>query len=122
MSLPLVWAWCISICRSCRTFPRRRTTSLEDGAASGPRPRDRRCAAHGGSVVLVTHKLREALSVADEVTVLRRGRVVRRAVRTDVDEASLADAMFPERPASHGRSASPLPGAPVVVAQGVTVR
>jgi len=30
----------------------------------------------GNSVVLITHKLRDALSVADEVTVLRRGRVV----------------------------------------------
>ena len=35
----------------------------------------RRFASRGGSVVLVTHKLREALAVADEVTVLRSGRV-----------------------------------------------
>lgn len=31
----------------------------------------------GNAVVLITHKLREALSIADDVTVLRRGRVVR---------------------------------------------
>jgi general nucleoside transport system ATP-binding protein len=30
----------------------------------------------GGTVVLITHKLREALSIADDVTVLRRGRPV----------------------------------------------
>src|SRR6185503_13567196 len=30
----------------------------------------------GGSVILVTHKLREALAVADYVTVLRGGRIV----------------------------------------------
>ena len=30
---------------------------------------------HGGSVVIITHKLREAFSIADDVTVLRRGEV-----------------------------------------------
>src|SRR5262249_23397608 len=30
----------------------------------------------GNAVVLITHKLREALSISDDVTVLRRGRVV----------------------------------------------
>jgi general nucleoside transport system ATP-binding protein len=44
----------------------------------------RRFADRGGTVVLVTHKLREALSIADEVTVLRAGRtVLTAAVRTD---------------------------------------
>ena len=32
----------------------------------------------GTRAVLITHKLREALAVADDVTVLRRGRVVLR--------------------------------------------
>jgi simple sugar transport system ATP-binding protein len=36
----------------------------------------RRYADAGNAVVLITHKLREALSVADDVTVLRRGRSV----------------------------------------------
>lgn len=36
----------------------------------------RRFAADGGAVVLITHKLREALDVADDVTVLHRGRTV----------------------------------------------
>jgi general nucleoside transport system ATP-binding protein len=36
----------------------------------------RRFADRGGAVVLVTHKLREALSIADEVTVLRAGKTV----------------------------------------------
>jgi simple sugar transport system ATP-binding protein len=30
----------------------------------------------GNAIVLITHKLREALAIADDVTVLRRGRVV----------------------------------------------
>lgn len=36
----------------------------------------RRFADDGGTVVLITHKLREAFAVADEITVLRQGRTV----------------------------------------------
>lgn len=57
----------------------------------------RRFASGGGSVVLVTHKLNEALTVADEVTVLRRGRVVQRARASDASAEGLARAMFPDR-------------------------
>ncbi|HJQ19769.1 MAG TPA: ATP-binding cassette domain-containing protein [Gemmatimonadaceae bacterium] len=48
----------------------------------------------GGTVVLVTHKLREALAVADEVTVLRRGRVVLSAAAGATDETRLAASIF----------------------------
>ena len=46
----------------------------------------------GNAVVLITHKLREALAVANDVTVLRRGRVVRsgRAPEETVDSLSSA--------------------------------
>jgi simple sugar transport system ATP-binding protein len=54
-------------------------------------------AAGGGSVVLVTHKLREALAVADHLTVLRRGRVVHAGPARGASEESLARAMFPDR-------------------------
>lgn len=60
----------------------------------------REFAATGGSVVLVTHKLREALAVADHVTVLRRGRVVHAGEARRGSEESLARAMFPDRIAS----------------------
>jgi simple sugar transport system ATP-binding protein len=48
----------------------------------------------GNTVILITHKLREALAVADDVTVLRRGRTVlaQRAAETTTD--ALADAML----------------------------
>jgi simple sugar transport system ATP-binding protein len=50
----------------------------------------------GGAVVLVTHKLREALAIADEVTVLRRGRTSLTAAARTIPEAEVARAMFPD--------------------------
>ncbi len=51
-------------------------------------------AGSGGSVVLITHKLQDALAHADEVTVLRKGRCVLNAQMKSVDEATLANAML----------------------------
>ena len=56
----------------------------------------RRFANAGGSVVLIAHKLREVLSVADRVTVLRRGRTVLSAPARDVNQSILATAMLGE--------------------------
>ena len=50
----------------------------------------------GNAAVLITHKLREALSVADDVTVLRRGRTVLAARRDDVTPDTLTSAMIGE--------------------------
>jgi len=48
----------------------------------------------GGAVVLITHKLDEALAAADRVTVLRRGVVTLAAPRAEVTAASLTEAMI----------------------------
>ena len=48
----------------------------------------------GGSVVLITHKLQDALANADEVTVLRHGRAVLNAPITSVSEELLMTAML----------------------------
>ncbi|MDP2959419.1 MAG: ATP-binding cassette domain-containing protein, partial [Longimicrobiales bacterium] len=53
----------------------------------------RELAAGGGAVVLVAHKLDEVLSVADRVTVLRRGATVLTASAADVDAPALIRAM-----------------------------
>ncbi|MCC7002616.1 MAG: ATP-binding cassette domain-containing protein [Gemmatimonadaceae bacterium] len=50
----------------------------------------------GGTVVLITHKVREALAVADDLTVLRRGRTVLHSARADVTEDAVIDAMTGE--------------------------
>jgi simple sugar transport system ATP-binding protein len=46
------------------------------------------------AVVLITHKLRDALAMADDITVLRRGERVLSAPARECTEASLADAML----------------------------
>jgi simple sugar transport system ATP-binding protein len=45
---------------------------------------------HGGSVVLITHKLRDALEFADDITVLRHGRTVYTGLAKASDEQQLA--------------------------------
>jgi simple sugar transport system ATP-binding protein len=54
----------------------------------------RRFASDGRSVVLITHKLREALQIADDVTVLRQGRTVLAAPASELHEQDLATAMI----------------------------
>ncbi len=47
----------------------------------------------GSTVIFITHKLHEVLQIADRVTVMRRGRVVRTVRAADVTESALAEAM-----------------------------
>jgi ABC-type uncharacterized transport system ATPase subunit len=54
----------------------------------------RRYADRGHAVVLITHKLRDALAVADDVTVLRRGRTVLTAAARDTTQEQLRAAML----------------------------
>ena len=58
----------------------------------------------GATVVLITHKLRDALAVADDVTVLRRGRTVGAQPAASATEASPTSLMLgpgaPRRPRS----------------------
>lgn len=56
----------------------------------------RQFAAAGGTVVLITHKLREALAVADDVTVLRRGQTVLEGRARDIPETTLVTAIVGE--------------------------
>jgi simple sugar transport system ATP-binding protein len=48
----------------------------------------------GGAVVLITHKLADAVEHADDVTVLRHGKVVLSSPMSDVNETTLAVAML----------------------------
>jgi simple sugar transport system ATP-binding protein len=58
----------------------------------------RRLVARGRSVVYITHKLDEVMEIADRVTVLRRGQVVRCFSRPDLDKSALIAAMVESVP------------------------
>lgn len=80
--------------------------------------------AQGGSVVLITHKLREALAVADTITVLRRGRVTLAGPRARYTAEAIVTAML-----GHAVAPEPPPdatprsvGAAVVAASGLELR
>ena len=66
----------------------------------------RRLRAEGRIVVLVTHKLAEALAVADRITVLRHGRVIAERLAHETDETDLARLMI-------GDIGSPPPRKPI---------
>jgi ABC-type uncharacterized transport system ATPase subunit len=72
-------------------------------------------------VVLVTHKLREALAVADQVTVLRGGRVAHSGAASASDEQTLASAMFADEITISPHPGSTNGGEPVVRARSVRI-
>ena len=72
-------------------------------------------ASSGGTVVLITHKLRDALRNADHVTVLRRGHVVLDAPISELTEESLTSAMLGAAPSTDGTEK------PAAAAHGHTV-
>ncbi len=78
--------------------------------------------AEGHAVVLITHKLHEALAVSDDVTVMRAGQVTLSARASEVTLSGLTTAMLGE----HLDSVAPVHavsfsgGAKIIDAQGVT--
>ena len=61
---------------------------------------------NGYSILFITHKVKEALAVADRVTVLRRGGVEASAPREQFDAESLVEAMVGARPATEVRAST----------------
>jgi general nucleoside transport system ATP-binding protein len=82
----------------------------------------RRFCDEGKAAILITHKLREARSVADDVTVLRRGATVAAGAANALDEATLVRAMLGEQLAEKAiHSAPPAAGEIVIAADGVWI-
>ena len=80
-------------------------------------------ASRGNAAVLITHKLREALTVADDVTVLRRGRVALSVSAEGTTKDELTKAMIGETTldstTTTGRAF--VPGTVVFAASGMSV-
>jgi general nucleoside transport system ATP-binding protein len=81
----------------------------------------REFASADNSVILVTHKLREALAVADDVTVLRRGRIALTGSATTATADGLAAAML-GRPIVASNAVAPPRGAGAAVAVARHIR
>ncbi len=79
----------------------------------------------GNAAVLITHKLREALAVADDVTVLRHGRVAYRGLAAGASTSLLTTAMLGgdlSPPGAAAWSVAAEPRAVVFRAEQLTVR
>ena len=81
----------------------------------------RRAADDGTSVVLVTHKINEVLSVSDEVTVLRDGRVTGRFTTAEVTSAELVHAMTGRVVPEVSNPGTGAPGAPILEVRGLSI-
>ena len=73
----------------------------------------------GGTVVLITHKLREALAIADDVTVLRRGQTVLTTAASATNAGALAMALVGEPISEPAPDVGRSTGQPVVTARGL---
>ncbi|MPM23925.1 Galactose/methyl galactoside import ATP-binding protein MglA [bioreactor metagenome] len=77
----------------------------------------------GKSIVIITHKLKETMNVADQITVLRKGKIITSLPISEVDEDKLAELMVGRR-VLFGIEKKPLmEDRPVILSlQDVTVR
>lgn len=82
----------------------------------------RRMAAEGHSIILISHKLDEVLSVCDRVLVLRRGGIVGSAAARETDAQSLARMMVGREVLFTTRPSALPPGEIVLEVSGVSVR
>jgi general nucleoside transport system ATP-binding protein len=81
----------------------------------------RRIAHSGRAVVLISHKLGEVLEVADELVVMRGGRVVHRGAAAEVDVGRLARLIVGDRDLGQGGRPPGPPGEPVLRVEGLAV-
>ena len=97
------------------------TAVLAPGEARDLLLQIRTLAFNGTSVVLITHRLRDAQQFADDVSVLRRGRLISTGPMVDETEDSLARAMLGTPPESISDSGTPAfsVGVPVISLKGV---
>jgi len=82
----------------------------------------RELASGGVAVILISHKLREVLAIADRITVLRRGRVVGSVAPADATDASLASMMVGRSVVLSVEKKPGTPGAEVLRIEGLRVR
>jgi general nucleoside transport system ATP-binding protein len=80
------------------------------------------CEAGEISVLMITHKFREVTAYADEVSVLRRGKLVGQGRVTDLSHSDMAAMMIGQQALAVTAARSGAPGAPVLKMEGVRTR
>ena len=78
-------------------------------------------AADGKAIVFISHKLREVMAVADEVTVMRDGRIVGGMATDETDPAQLAELMVGRSVDLSARRATAPADDPVLVLDGLSL-
>jgi simple sugar transport system ATP-binding protein len=76
----------------------------------------------GIAIVFISHKLREALEIADRITVLRRGKRVETLARAGATEAQLARLMVGRDVLLRVEKSASIPGEPLLRVEGLRVR
>ncbi|MFF2484467.1 ABC transporter ATP-binding protein [Paenibacillus sp. NPDC058071] len=82
----------------------------------------RSLADEGKSIILITHKLKEVLTLADTVTVIRRGKVVRTLPAEGADERVLAELMVGRDVHFEARKGERPPGGVVLSVNGLRMK
>jgi len=81
-----------------------------------------RLRAGGGTIIFITHKLREVAAISDRVTVIRRGRTVGTAPTAATTAAELAELMVGREVSLRVARPPATPGEPLLVAEGLVAR
>ena len=80
-----------------------------------------RLRASGGTIIFITHKLREVAAISDRVTVIRRGRTVGTRITAETTAPELAELMVGREVILRVDRPPGTPGEPVLVAEELTV-
>ncbi|AOM83449.1 ABC transporter ATP-binding protein [Salisediminibacterium beveridgei] len=75
----------------------------------------------GKSIILITHKLKEILEVADRCTVIRRGKGIGTVDVSESDQTSLAEMMVGREISFEVEKGPPKPGEAILSVKGLTV-
>jgi simple sugar transport system ATP-binding protein len=81
-----------------------------------------RLRAGGGTIIFITHKLREVAAISDRVTVIRRGKTVGTRVTANTTPQELAEMMVGREVALRVDRPPAYPGDPVLAVKGLAVR
>jgi general nucleoside transport system ATP-binding protein len=76
----------------------------------------------GGTIIFITHKLREVAAISDRVTVIRRGKAIETLTTADTSAAQLAELMVGRAVNLQVERPESVPGDPFLTVNGLSVR